>query len=537
MFFSTALAGQVGYFNYIPLEFRDVEPLWIHVTSDSTIIGAETGNAIRYDGHSHVHNTTRVEDSFIIHDDFIYVVTPSRFDGDFSGGIIEKIDLYSGEMIWKNTFDYRNTEYREDIRRAVIKNNKLVIYTYRIVSDEVEEFPLPIIFLGAAEGFLKIREYDLSNGELIYQSEPDLTDPNNKIIPNEIFGGQQLHFISEDSFLLLEKHIDTTGSYFITDTIDAYGRLLNDPDTTLSCLEIDDWGDSYWRDSHLYRIDPNGKLYWLDFYIPGDFTLDTARAFINVYDHGVITEKLSLNFLDKDNASNWNLIDVTDAYIYLQVSYFGENGQWHVILDKEGKLIKKVKDEGQLSTYSEMDEDYNFILGRTSGFVDGSYPNGHSQLSLYRSQGERMEKISTFTFAFPSYMIELTRVKKLSDDNYLVSGIYYEVEINRRKGRFNFMMKLTPEMMGLETVNTMHIIAEKDQLRLYPNPGSSILTLELEKPSNINIKVFNSNNQFMFQKIENTTSMKIDINHLEPGFYYLIANINGQTKRKRFVKI
>ena len=73
--FSFHLNGQVAGFNYIPLEFEDLEPVWLHDIYDSTIIGhvVDANPAVKFDGYSHVVRHFNSRSPFLVTDDAVYI--------------------------------------------------------------------------------------------------------------------------------------------------------------------------------------------------------------------------------------------------------------------------------------------------------------------------------------------------------------------------------------------------------------------------------------------------------------------------------
>ena len=153
--------------NYKPLEFDGLVPLWTHVTYDSTIVGHEMTNprsvGIQFDGYSHVFPSMDIEVEPLIYEGFYYKVSRTIYDTDVSGGLIEKIDLSNGDIIWKQVFDLRTQDRREFIGRTLIKDSKLILIDLDIVTPDHPDVPVPIVAYAGFDtyGILKIREYDL----------------------------------------------------------------------------------------------------------------------------------------------------------------------------------------------------------------------------------------------------------------------------------------------------------------------------------------------------------------------------------------
>ena len=527
------LSAQIAFFNYVPIEFKNTEPLWIHVTSDSTMIGAETDDSsATYDGHSHVHESHQIEDEYIVYEGHLYVISAATYDNDFSGAIIEKVDINTGELIWKTVFDGRTLDYREHVERTIIRDDKLVLYTYLIIQPDPEEFTVPIVFLGWAEGILKIREYDIETGELLSETIPDTTDTDIKRIRDYRFDVSQLYIINEDSVSYYKRYWDTIGSFFVIDTLCAMGKALNDPDTIWSELTIDDWGDSYWSSAFGIRQDSEGLTYWLDFYVPGDFTLDTAQANINIYDKNVLVDKISLSSIEKSNIYRWYLLDVTDEYIYIQVHYFNDEGIRHLFFDRQGNLIQDVYNPLNKNYFVKLDEDRKFIIAGNSQKVGDNY-----EFSFFQNSDGVLKRKSTMSIDVPNYKISIVHIQELEDGDYLVAGIFSKVEGFNTKGTARFIMKLSEEMIMGETVSTSDITETDIGLVLYPNPTSGILHLELEKATDAQVLIYDMQGVEIYRQEFFSDRVDIDVAFLDSGVYTVVVSVDGQLVRRKIIRI
>ena len=533
LIFTSYAITQIATFNHVPLKFKNVDPLWIHIICDSTMIGAETDDSsATYDGHTHVKDSDEIEDDYIVYEDHLYLISRSLYDNDNSGAIIEKVNINSGELIWKTVFDGRTLDYREHIERTIIRNDKLVLYTYLITQADPESFTVPIVFLGWAEGVVKMREYDLDTGELVYESTPDISDPQVKEIRDYKFDVSQLHIINEDSLLLYKRYWDTIGSFFIVDTLSTFGKVLNEPDTTWSQLDIDDWEDSYWNSGWGIRQDDDELTYWLDFYTPGDSTLDTAQANINIYDKGVLVDNLSLGFIEKSNIRSWYLRDVTSDYIYIQVIYFNDQGTRHLFFTKQGELLESVYNPINRNFYVKLDQDQKFIIGDNAVRVGDNF-----EFSFYQNNEGTLSKISSMTIDIPNYRCEIGQVQKLDDGGYLVEGLYYEVIGFDYRGGTRFIMKLSEEMIMGETVSTTDVDESETELSLYPNPTTGILHLEFEKFKDTQVVIYDMQGMEVYSKNFFTARVDIDLSFIESGVYTIVVNVDGQLVRRKVIRI
>jgi len=78
------LNGQTAGFNYIPLEFDNLDPLWIHDIYDSTIIGhvIDANPLVKFDGYSHVVRSRNTNPRLLTTDDAVYLASSFQYDND-----------------------------------------------------------------------------------------------------------------------------------------------------------------------------------------------------------------------------------------------------------------------------------------------------------------------------------------------------------------------------------------------------------------------------------------------------------------------
>jgi len=275
--------------NYQPLEFDDLVPLWTHVTYDSTIVGHDILNprsvGIEFDGYSHVFPSMDIEIEPLIYQGFYYKVSRTIYDTDVSGGLIEKIDLSNGEIIWKQVFDLRTQDRREFIGRTLIKDDKLILIDLDIITPDHPDVPVPIVAYAGFDtyGILKIREYDLQTGELVCIDVADENDPNVMLIRSAEEYSTRIYMIDDSTFQVIdyknEYQLDIA-PYLLVDTINRQGQYLNSTDTIFSSYQFDaDWTDTRRNKSLNVIIDEyTDEIVWFDDYIEGNFNQGDSKG-------------------------------------------------------------------------------------------------------------------------------------------------------------------------------------------------------------------------------------------------------------------
>jgi ELWxxDGT repeat protein len=77
----------------------------------------------------------------------------------------------------------------------------------------------------------------------------------------------------------------------------------------------------------------------------------------------------------------------------------------------------------------------------------------------------------------------------------------------------------------------------KNTVTIYPNPVSSILTIETVFSGNYQLKIFNQLGQIVLDEFGNTSPNLLDVSNLSKGLYFLnIASENGNSQTIKFIK-
>ena len=79
----------------------------------------------------------------------------------------------------------------------------------------------------------------------------------------------------------------------------------------------------------------------------------------------------------------------------------------------------------------------------------------------------------------------------------------------------------------------------KLQVKLFPNPASSSITIDLEYDARWigkELQVINMHGQVLIRKMIQAKTMNIDIHQLQPGLYFVKAEKEGERMVQKFVK-
>lgn len=517
--------------NYKPIELEGFQAKWISAIYDSTIVGYNIANprdkSTGFDGYSHVYYHPTIVSHPIIKDGYYYRVVWTSYDTDLSGGIIEKVDLESGKSIWKSVFDLRTHNKREFIKKAEIDGDRLVLYNIEIL-DKDPPLPIPIVFAFQAKGVLKIREYDLETGSLLNVITADTLKPNLRYLTTDLVNRLQIYRSGPAAIEVIEHvHNDNTGTYLILDTIFIDGTYVNSADSIKSHFNNVDWSDCHWSSSKKMMRDPAGKLFYIDSYIPGDFSTDKPRLMLRSFVFGEEMSSIELSFLNNDNhVDNWNLLEVKDNYILLYSANFDNTGDY-VVVNNSGVLVNKYSFPGRNNDLSPALGPNGSLLFAAAGKI-----NGKNSIEFYQSEIESFKLLSSFTFTDPKHKVAPSRLFNLESGDFILDLMHSEEDGTSLKGRFHSSIRFDPSQIGVITTtqqtNTIHSAI------LYPNPANNYLWIK--SGSDFDEAVV-SNSQGQNVLVVKGKVDEINISNMSCGLYILeLKNNNKSILRQKFVK-
>ena len=518
--------------NYIPLEFDGLDPLWSHVTYDSTIVGHNIPNprsiGIEFDGYSHVFPSMNVEVEPLIHEGFYYKISRTIYDTDVSGGLIEKIDLSNGDVVWKQVFDLRTQNRREFIARSLIKDGRLKLIDLDIVTPDHPDVPLPLVAFTAytTYGLLKIREYDLETGELLSLEVADENDPNVMLIRSAVDYSTRIYMVNDSTFQVIDYKNEfelEIAPYLLIDTINRQGQYLNSTDTIFSSYRFDaDWTDTRRNKSLNVLVDDfSNEIVWFDDYIEGNFNQgDSKGRILKIKNNEIIRLELPYVFSD-GSPTGLGLIHISETHYLIAANNDAGTSNWiYYLIDKnDGHLIKKI-DLSILNKFfiPQLGSDNSLITSQLNQSVEGR------PIQFFEKNEDNINLISEFRVRDPNYLFNPIKTSMLPSGDYLISGVHTEAPINNLtyKGVFMTDFVVTKEQIGAEVVSVNNTLTSQGKFKIYPNPSSAMLNIQSFAGIDYKATIVNSLGQKVreFEVIQLST-LNLDISNLINGNYYV----------------
>lgn len=138
IFVSIHSYGQI--YDYEPIQFHNLIPIWLHVSKDSTMVDNQT-----FDGMNHFAFVNDIPLPHLIKDNYLYLATNTQFSTkvETEGALIEKINLSNGYTSWVNSFDLRNNNRLEYVEGIYLnRNNNIEVVSDRTINSILKDWVL-----------------------------------------------------------------------------------------------------------------------------------------------------------------------------------------------------------------------------------------------------------------------------------------------------------------------------------------------------------------------------------------------------------
>jgi len=527
---SLVLLGQGAGYNYVPIEFDNLEPRWSHVSFDSTIIDHTiTGLPPNwYDGYAHIYGQVAVEKKFPIKDGYVYLSTNILYGYDIGGAIIEKIDLETGDLIWQKMYDLRVQEDREVIYRTIIEDDKLVLYNLAVDYDSLGGS----ILFGGQVGYLKKRYYDLETGNLILETLPDT---NSFKIRTPRHGTRGMTILSENEIELITIKQNNTEGYFLEiDTLNHSGTKLTSTSYLSQELNLD-WANTRLLASDKFVKDEDENLFFLNYYGPlSEPIIDSASIQLLKYSPSGIRTELPMEFSDFEDLVSIRIVNLVRDEIIMCALFENGKGISILFVDKyTGIINRQVKHELINTQFWEGLPIYDgeFFLMDWSETVDDKY-----SMDFYLSEGNNTVPISKFVMSHKGYVPVPYALQLLENGDYLVSFHYTERASPVSKGKFHSLIRITPEQLGIIT-SAKELNDGHNLLILYPNPTSESLTIEFGNDESYDLFITDMLGSHVMSKKECSRLEKMDLSRMNSGTYVVTIITEENVYSRLFQKI
>jgi hypothetical protein len=520
---------------FYPFEYTGGKVLWKHTVFDSTLIGhikpepptffGLTPNLYTTTGYNHIIDIppfhTLVEEDFIITTDIVDYIEPS-------GAIIQKLDIETGEVLWRTQFDYRDNQTNEYVAKIEILDNQLWAYGIHVNTEFEGGF--------AQRGVLFTRIYDLETGELIRHTVADTDDPNVYQDRRGLEYVNEITQIGKDTFEILEYDFIDDRPVIKRDWMTTDGIAFLS-DTIIGKMSVGDLQGARQIDQRkMWKVGID-SFYFVECYEPEDDT--DPNAFFDL--HLMDTE---LNFIhswryDRSNLGDFNGIfieDVNDSHIRLRT--FNTSTRHFIIDRNSGELVDVRFEDERFHDAREFDitespmtdslEIVAVIINELGSTFNSDVDEGELEFVYSTSQGD-----STTNYLIPNkdrYYMFPSEVIMLPDKDVLirVRERRWSVAggaIGYLPGFWSYMRIDSEELLGITSTKETPIL---NTFQVFPNPASDFITIEFPEIFSGRLLLYNLEGYLVRRaETEGAYNYGMDITNLPAGVYTLRAFSSG----------
>ncbi len=500
---------------YEPLSFVDFEPIWYHTYIDSTVIGDTT------DGYNYLRKPLHNVD--IIHNDFLYtLITGRSLTTNFTRTYINKINLWTGEVIWSNAYGLGIDNGKMEAGRLMYFNNKdnleIIGFRYPLPYGVGNEFLIP----AANDLFMTKRIFDIDDGTILQNFQPNINDTalvrgnyqlsfrNNEMFPrgDSIQYFRRLTKINRKTIEISTRKFDSKSHEIFIDTIISPFGIISGIDET-NPVQLDDT-------TYLY-------LGWTDVSKVTFHTINHRGHDVNI----VVGDSVA-RF-----ANSGNLLRVAKDKQSFLISYNVSvpNSKYKrkdfVVVDRRGNIIHKAELPVNYQVHNVLDwneEDNSLVVIGSNWYGIDEY--GALEIVYFDQVGNMFLAHSYIMkdYRFPND-ISSTKIDdeyyllKLNEGNAEPLGNGF-IEVDHSARAVSHML-VDDEDFSVKHVNTKqpYIL---DQINVYPNPTSDYLHINFPFEYSGLISLLDLNGKTIFtKKLDNNLQAFFDLHPLQSGMYII----------------
>lgn len=539
-FFGKAI-GQIDC-GYAPLQLDDVTPKWEHLVIDTSIIGYIDTTAFWSDGDHFYTGMNHLigfqsEVNSMVSEGYIYSYTDVKFDVDLAGYVMEKIDVETGELLWKNLVDPRTEEYHYKILESEVINNELHVFGVRTIMDDNAIYGFDS---GNEDSHQFHRVYDDDTGALIREDTPITLDENAAIV-NSFYGSDYNYFNNGywENFNLT-VWLDS-GSVLTRQLIDTFGYAIGAPIRAV----VGDWNEDWDNDlitGNFTTISklaegPNDTYAYVQQYITSEEDPRDSKANITLFDKDFNTiNKLDLVPVLNDGFTGVSIVSNTEQGLILRINYEISRDHNYLFLDYDLNVIKYVE--------AKFNNKYIFIRGHrihhlsddnqlylySPGVIDST----SLSLNFYRTNTQdKIDYIRRFNIENEGWGAFITYYTILDNGDYLLKVTHGCFEEGQFGPTYISWMRIDESEFDF-MVHTEDVIVENCNFVLSPNPAFDFLNIKSNSGGVSSVAIYD----MMGRIIDIDYDDGLDISDLVPGKYIIsILDSDGSKEQQKFVKI
>lgn len=510
---------------FAPFTYEGGEIMWKYTLFDSSMrhiikpippptFGGFTQAQSTMTGYNHYWHTDPVD--MVVKNDYIITTDRTVYYAP-SGAEVHKIDINTGEVLWRNRFDFRDDGLREyPIKTEVVDD---IVLVYGLHLNHPFETDL------SQRGVLFTRTYDLETGDLLNHTFGDINDPavfvdryissdyRNEFnrIGLDTFEILETVFL-EDRPVILRNLMKTNGIPFISDTIKG---IMDEPNLS-ETRKI--------PFNKVRKISPDSFVFIEDFHPNEDSGLE-PYFIINL-----INKNLDIIYSRTYNNSGIGafdgvyLEDADENFIRLRTFFPSTR---HFIFDtKTGQYLSTRFEDDKFDDLGEREiletnitdslELVSVLMNKLGNIFREDDEKGELEFILSSEKGDTSTNILSPS-QYRYYIIPKQVV--LLDDYDILMRVY--------EARWSFSNKYLPAFysyMRIDSEELLGITSTEDIIDLpsfaiSPNPALNYVRIIYPSVFNGKVLIYNTEGYLVIQSSCNDDRITLDISDLPSGLY------------------
>ena len=483
------------------LTFDNYTPKWMHFSYDSTMESIGDNN-----GWDHLLFASCKP---IVDGDYLYNLSTNH-KMNFQGGLLEKINLKSGEVVWASSFDLRNSSKREYPTTMYMNSkNEIVVLSYRATVDQVNGY--------WATGRPSARIYDPCTGALKAHLNYDGTDVTNYPICSFLFKSYPLHSFAEYKIQYIAKSRDTKSLNYKSTVMDLNGKKIQENEVVLpfkykyfSFSGLVNYGDYFI--SHIGSINDREQP-------------DSAELFLQIFNKDLgLLRNIDILPIVKINY-DYNVVEVSqDRIMFVALDSTNDVSNptilRYFVFDFNGNLVEKftIRSENTFTVSSA-------FLRNEKGCVialSEKISTNNKKLSLYKSDGKgNLSMIKEVTESFPKLYFIPSYLTQLDNGDLLLTGTTNKTKADNSGENLPTVTSILFDKDDLGLVASNKNQEQDKEYSIQPNPSHGLFEFQHQswsKPALLELFSVNKTSAIQRVKIDQFTS-SIDFSHIPSGSY------------------
>ena len=523
---------------FAPFEYEGGDVMWKYTLFDSSMrhiikpippptFGGFTQAQSTMTGFNHYWHSDPID--MVVKDDYIITTDRTVYYAP-SGAEVHKIDINTGEVMWRNQFDFRDKNLREYPIKTDVVDDKVIVYGLHL--NHPFETDL------SQRGVLFTRTYDLETGILLDHTYGDVNDPavfvdryissdyRNEMnrVGIDTFEILESAFI-EDRPVILRNIMGTNGIPFLSDTIIG---VMDDPNLSET---------RQFPFSKVRRITSDSLVFIEDFHPNVNSDLE-PYFIINLIDKDLNKEySITYNNNDLGPFDGIYIEDADENFIRLRTFFPSTR---HFIFDtKTGLHLStrfedtKFDDLGEreiLETHiTDSLETVAVLMNKLGNIFREDDEKGELEFILSSESGDTSTTLLSPTqnryYIIPKQVVLL--------DNYDILMRVYEA-------RWSFSNKYLPAFysyMRIDSEELLGITSTKDDITqpkftLSPNPSSNYVTIKYPNTFYGRVLIYNSEGYLVKREFCNHTELIVDVVDFPAGVYTIRSVGEGASNQE-----